>query len=267
MSDRIPSLQEALVASFESQMNNVFTAIPCIVVAIRNNLEGQEVDIQPSINQRLKDGTVKERPPILGVPVSFQVSRTAGFTFPINVGDTGLAVFSMRNLDAWKASTGRPSTPLNFAKMDKGDAVFIPGIQPPSVAVNDPQKRFWPHSTLDAVLVNNIGTSQENEVRLKASGDVIINTQQNVEVNCNNATVTAQADITLSCTNLDVTSATATFDIANTEWLGNINLTGNILQTGNYTINGTLLFNGIDFSTHKHTGVQAGIDTSGGPVA
>ena len=253
MSDRIPSLQEALVASFESQMNNVFTAIPCIVVAIRNNLEGQEVDIQPSINQRLKDGTVKERPPILGVPVSFQVSRTAGFTFPINVGDTGLAVFSMRNLDAWKASTGRPSTPLNFAKMDKGDAVFIPGIQPPSVAVNDPQKRFWPHSTLDAVLVNNIGTSQENEVRLKASGDVIINTQQNVEVNCNNATVTAQADITMTCANFSLDASTSiTVTSPTTTWIGDINQTGNYNITGTYILTGTSTFNGIAFDTHDH---------------
>ena len=264
---REPSLQELLNNSFSYNMNNIHTAIPAIVVTVRNDLEDMTLDVQPTLNIKNKNGSIEERPVVLNVPFQFPSSSTAAFTFPINVGDSVLLIFSMRGLDTWKRGTGRQVTPTDFRKFDKKDCFAIPGIHTISNSINDPQKRFWPHSTLDAVLVNNIGTGQENEVRLKASGDVIVNTQQNVEVNCNNATVTAQADITLSCTNLDVTSATATFDIANTEWLGNINLTGNILQTGNYTINGTLLFNGIDFSTHKHTGVQAGIDTSGGPVA
>jgi hypothetical protein len=194
--------------------------------------------------------------------VSFPVSTTAGFTFPIEVGSTGIAIFSMRNLDAWKNSaTGRPTTPLNFAKFDKGDAMFIPGIQPPGMSVNNPEKRKWQHSTKDAVLVNNIGTGSECEVRLKPSGDVVINTDFNVEVNCKNATVTASEDITLACTTLDVTATTATFDIGTTTW------TGTIQHNGGYTGNGTYTFNGINFSSHKHTGVQAGPSTSGGPTS
>lgn len=233
MSDREPSLQELLVASFNSQMNNMYTAIPCVVLAIRDNLEGQEVDIQPSINQRLRDGTTKERPAILGVPVSFQVSSTAGFTFPINVGDTGLAIFSMRNMDAWKSGSGRPTTPLNFAVMDKGDAIFLPGIQPPSVAVNNPSKRMWSHSTSDAVLVNNIGTGQEVEVRLKANGNVVINTQQDVEVNCETATVNANSSIELNATSMTV-------DVANTTWIGNITMTG------------TYILDSVNMNLHTH---------------
>jgi hypothetical protein len=261
MSDREGSLQEVLVAAFQNQMSNVHTAIPCIVVAVRDSLNGAMVDIQPTVNQRFKDGTTKERPVILGVPVSFPVSSSAGLTFPIKVGTTGIAVFSMRNLDAWKNSSGRPTTPLNFAKFDKGDAMFIPGIQPPGVNVNNPAKRTWNHSTEDTVLVNNIGTGQECEVRFKASGDIVINTNQNVEVNCNNATVTAQADITLDCTNLDVTAGTATFAIGETSWVGNIN------QTGNYTLTGVTNFNGIAFESHKHIDIQPGIGVSGGPTA
>lgn len=261
MSDREGSLQEVLVAAFQNQMGNVHTAIPCIVVAVRDSLNGAMVDIQPTVNQRFKDGTTKERPVILGIPVSFPVSSSAGLTFPIKVGTTGIAVFSMRNLDAWKNGSGRPTTPLNFAKFDKGDAIFIPGIQPPGVNVNNPSKRTWTHSTEDTVLVNNIGTGQECEVRLKASGDVVINTNQNVEVNCNNATVIAQANITLDCTNLDVTAGTATFAIGETSWIGNIN------HTGNYTLVGTATFNNIVFDTHKHTGVQTGPSLTGGPTS
>ena len=157
-----------------------------------------------------------------------------------------MAIFSMRNLDAWKNSSGRPTTPLNYAKFDKGDAIFIPGIQPPGVSVNNPSKRKWDHSTKDAVLVNNIGTAQECEVRLKASGDVVVNTDFNVEVNCKSANVTATQDITLACVNLDVTATTATFDIGSTSWLGVVN------HTGNYTMSGVATFNGLVFNTHDH---------------
>ena len=246
MSDREASLQEVLVAAFQSQMANIHTAIPCIVIAIRDGLNGAMVDIQPTVNQRMKDGTVKERPALLGIPVAFPVSSTAGLTFPIKVGSTGIAVFSMRNLDAWKNSSGRPTTPLNYAKFDKGDAMFIPGIQPPGESVNNPSKRTWSHSTEDVVLVNNIGTGNECEVRLKPSGDIVINTNQNVEVNCKNANVTATQDITLDCVNLDVTATTATFDIGSTSWLGVVN------HTGNYTMSGVATFNGLIFNTHDH---------------
>ena len=247
MSDRSGSLQEVLVAAFQNQANQINTAIPCIVVAIRDSLNGAMVDIQPTVNQRFKDGEVKERPVVLGVPVAFPVSSTAGLTFPIKVGSTGIAVFSMRNLDAWKNSSGRPTTPLNYAKFDKGDAMFIPGIQPPGESVNNPSKRTWSHSTEDVVLVNNIGTGNECEVRLKPSGDIVINTNQNVEVNCKNANVTATQDITLDCVNLDVTATTATFDIGSTSWLGAINHTGNYTMSG-----GVATFNGLVFNTHDH---------------
>lgn len=246
MSDREPSLQEFVSASFQYHLNNVFTSIPCIVVAVRSNLETQLVDIQPTINQKMKDGTTSERPVILGVPVSFQVSNKSGFTFPINVGDTGLAVFSMRNMDAWKNGNGRPSTPLNFGKYDKGDAIFIPGIQPPSVAVNNPAKRVWPHSTNDTVVVHNIGEPTETEVRLLASGGVVINTNQDVVANCANASINAQQAISLSSSSLNITAGVASISIGNTTWAGNIE------HTGNYTMSGTATFNGIVFNTHVH---------------
>lgn len=238
------SLEELLKAAFQSQMNNVYTSIPCVVVGV--NLTASTVDIQPSINQKLKDGTVSERPSILGVPISFPVSKTAGFTFPIEIGDTGLAVFSMRDMSAWKASNGRPAAPLTNGKMDKSDAIFIPGIEPPSITVNNPSKRVWSHDVKDAVLVNNIGSANEVEIRLKASGDVVINTAQNVEINCKNSTVNASESISMTSPDIFIY--------------------GNITHSGNYTQTGTATFNGIVFDSHKHTGVQPGGGTSGGPT-
>jgi hypothetical protein len=218
-------IQDVLISAFNSQMQNLYTAIPCIVVSVR---DGQMVDIQPTINQKFKDGTVKERPVILGVPVSFPVSR-----------DTGLAIFSMRSMDSWKGSNGRPVSPTNFAKMDKGDAIFLPGIQPPSVAVNSPGKHVLTHATNDVVMFANLG-SAECEVRLKADGSIEINTSnQPVTINCSDATVNASDSINLNAVNLTV-------DATNSTWIGPIN------HTGNYTGVGVQTFNGVIFSTHRH---------------
>lgn len=254
MSNRQSSLQELLIAAFESQMNNVYTAIPCIVVAVRDDGNTALVDIKPTVNQRFVDGTVSERAVVLGVPVSFPVSGTAGVLFPIKVGTTGTAIFSMRSTETWKSGNGRPVTPNNQGKFDKSDALFFPGIQPPGMSVADPAKHIWPHSNNDVVVFNNLGSATENEIRLTASGDVNISTSQNVNVVCNNANIQANNGVTMSCSHFDLTASTATFAIADTDWIGDF---GGV---------GTFTFNGIEFDTHQHIDVQAGTDISGGPI-
>lgn len=246
----VEAIQDVLTSAFQSQMNNVHTALPCIVVAIRDGLNGQMVDIQPTINQKFQDGGVKERPVVLGVPVAFPVSSTAGFTFPIKVGSTGIAVFSMRNMDGWKAGNGRPASPGNFAKMDKGDAMFIPGLQPPGMAVNNPAKHILTHDTNDAVLFQNLG-GVESEVRLKADGSIEVNTSnQNVTINCSNAIVNANESIELN-------SPTMTVDVGSTTWIGSINHIGDYTQTGTYTLNT------VNINLHVHSGVTPGSGNSG----
>jgi hypothetical protein len=255
---REASLQELLGSSFNSQMTNIFTAIPGVVVTVRNELTDMTLDVQPTINIKTKNGEVKERPVIVNVPFQFPSSSTAALTYPINVGDSVLLIFSMRGLDTWKRGNGRMVTPTDFRKFDKRDCFAIPGVFPSANSINNPAKRTWPHNTKDTVLVSNIGKNTETEVRILEAGGIIINTNQDAVVNCMNAEVVAEANITMSCQVFDLTATTATFDIGTTEWLGDINQTGNndhlgnYTQTGNYTATGVQTFNGVIFSTHDH---------------
>lgn len=243
-------IQDTINSAFDYKMESVNTAIPCIVLGIRDNGGTQMVDIQPTINQKLQDGSIKERPPILGVPVSFPVSSTAGMTYPIKIGDTGMAVFSMRDMDSWKSGNGRPSTPSTASKMSAGDAVFYPGIQPPGNAVNNPSKHVLTHSTADTVIFQNLG-GNECEIRLKADGSIEINTSnQPVTINCSNATVNASESINLN-------SPQMTVDVPQTTWIGSITQTGNYAQIGVYTLNG------VNVNTHFHPGVQSGPSNTG----
>lgn len=259
MSDILQPLFEAVKETTKSE---IYTAIPCIVVASEKDGADMMVSIQPTVNKKMEDGTVSEYPTIQGVPVQFPTSDSGGMTFPINVGKTtGLAIFSMRSIEAWKNGNGRPAAPTNFAKLDKSDAIFIPGIMPQGNSVNNPAKHVYEHSTKDVVMFNNLGKGIEVEVRLKQDGSIVINaSNQSVEINCGDATVNAQSSV-------NINSPQMTIDVDNTLWIGNIQHQGNLVQTGNYTLSGVATFNGIPFNTHKHTGVQTGPGTSGGPVA
>lgn len=235
---REASLQQTLTDSIEHHFENFHFSITAIVV--RADLANMQVDVQPSLNVKMFDGSAAvERPIILNVPLQFPVSKTAGMTFPVEKGDTVFLVFSERGLDAWKAGNGYPSTPTDFRMLDYKDAVAFAGVIPPGSSVNNPAKHVLTHDPKDTVLFANLGAT-EAEVRLKQDGSIEINTSNApVTVNASDATVNASNSINLNATSMTV-------DVANSQWIGNIQ------HTGNYTGVGVQSFNGIIFSTHKH---------------
>lgn len=247
---REPSFADTIQTHFNMQMAEMNTAIPCIVTNVVGELASQRIDVQPAINVLYKDGTSEERPQILGVPVVFPGSNTSLISWPINVGDTVMCVFSQRSMDNFKIGTGQPTVPNDYRKMSAQDAVAFPGLQPFGKSLNNPALRLFPHSTRDLVISHNVGTSNEVEIRFKENGDMIVNTNFNVNVNSKTATITTQEKITLNSPLMEV-------NVDQTNW------TGNITHTGNYTMTGVATFNGINFATHKHLGVTVGTGTSG----
>lgn len=226
-------LQELIESSFDKNTEGLFTAIPGIVVRVRDNFENLYVDVQPSINDNKRDGSTTERPVVLNIPVQMPSSSKAALTLPIAAGDPVLLVYSMRGTDVWKRSDGYPQTPSDFRKFDKRDCFAIPGVWPIPRSVNNPAKHSWDHNPQDVVLVNNLGASNEVEVRLKQDGNVLIRTRNNISVECDNAEVIAN-------TSASITTPDLTIDAANCLW------------TGNVTHVGTFTFNGVNFSTHRH---------------
>jgi hypothetical protein len=154
-----PDFQKLLKDSFWKEMNKLYTAMPCIVVNVHDDFKEQMVDVQPSINYVQKDDTSTPRSVILGVPVIQIGNETTALTMPVNKGDTVLCVFSMRAIEIWQESDGKPSNPNNRAKFHEKDAIAIPGLFPRRKAVNNPSNRSLPHSTKDTVLAANIGTA------------------------------------------------------------------------------------------------------------
>jgi len=204
---------------FNYKLSAIYTAIPCRIVTVRSSLEDQRVDVQPLVNRVLLDETAKEQPTILNVPVMFPASKKASLTFPIDVGDVVLCVFSQRSTDSFRASTGAQTyTPEDLRKFDIQDAIAIPGLFPFKDAVNEPAKHKWTHSTRDLVIVNNIGLDTECEMRLKENGDIQVKTDQdfyatfnNGLIECNNLTINATGTVTVDAgVNINLTSGAST---------------------------------------------------------
>ncbi|MNQ83848.1 hypothetical protein D3C85_989500 [compost metagenome] len=240
---REASFQELLGASFEYHTENFYTCIPAVVVTVRDNFNQLSIDAQPSINIKSRDGSIKERAVILNVPVQMPSSSTAAVIVPLNVGDPVMLIFSMRGLDTWKRGNGRPTTPSDYRKFDKRDAIAIPGVMPFGNSTNDPAKHVWTHNPKDLTIVQNLGSGQEVEIRLKTDGSVAINTTQKVEIQCDQAIVNAN-------TSIELNSPAISFN-------------GNVTHVGNYDMTGTFTLNGVNVNTHIHNGDSGGV--TGGP--
>lgn len=230
---RSPSFEEATTSAVNWHLEQMNTAIPAIVIRVISDLQGSQIDVQPSINFKKYDGTTAERSTILNVPVIFPCSSTSAVTFPLNPGDPVLLIFSQRGLDSWKAGNGYPSTPTDYRMHSIQDCFAIPCPMPTSRSINNQNNRKWPHSTRDMVVAHNLGTGNEVELRLTESGNLKISTDMTVEVHANEGII----------------------DIPVTTW------TGTIMHSG-----GSIISNGVILDAHVHSGVQSGPSVSGPPV-
>jgi phage baseplate assembly protein gpV len=214
-----------------------------MIINIRN-INEQRVDVQPVVNIITPDGEYREHAPILSVPVMFPATKTSALTFEVSVGDTVLCMFSSRCIDAFKSSGGIVN-PLDLRRFDQRDAVAILGIFPFNKAINNPSAHKWSHNTTDTVLVHNLGTANEVEVRLKKDGGITINTNKAVEVNCNTATVNATS-----------TTLNSTLTVN-----GNTTVNGNITCSQTVTATTDVVGGGKSLKNHIHGAVP------GAPVA
>lgn len=247
-------LSNYIQTQFQINIAEMYTALPCVVTNVVGNFENQRVDVQPSINVLYKDGSSEEHTQILGVPVVLPGSATSMVSFPVNVGDTVLCVFSQRSMDNFKIGNGQPTVPNDFRKFSDQDAVAIPGLFSFSRSVNRPAIRKYPHvPRTDLVVAHNIGTGTEVMIHFQQDGKLTINTENDVTVNCKSGIVNATESYSINTPLMNINAN-------QTNW------TGNITHSGNYTMTGNATFNGILFDTHTHSGVQPGPGNTG-PVS
>lgn len=227
--ERLNDPEESLRLAMESNAAQIWTALPGIVIAA--NLDAQTVSVQPSIQgiQSSPDGASRpvNLPLLVDVPIVWPRAGGFALTFPVAAGDEVLVVFSARCIDSWWQSGGIGApAEARMHDLSDGFAILAPTSQP---------------RKLSGVSSSNVQLRDESGatfVEITPAGAVRVVATSQVDIEAPTINITGALNVT-----------------------GEMNLVGELTQSS-----GIMTIGGIEFGTHKHTGVQTGAGTSGGPT-
>ena len=227
--ERLDDQEESLRLAMESQQAHIWTALPGVVAAV--NLAAQTLSVQPTVQGSVASPNGAKQlvnlPLLVDVPIVWPRAGGFALTFPIAAGDEVLVVFASRCIDSWWQSGGIGApAEARMHDLSDGFAILAPTSQP---------KKLTDVSSTNVQLRDESGTTYV-EITPDGKARVVAATQIDVEAPAVNITG-----------NLNVT--------------GGMNLVGQLTQSG-----GSMTIGGVVFGTHKHTGVQPGSGTSGGPT-
>lgn len=239
---------DVIKTEIHNNNDNTRTAFPAVVIGV-NNTAVPSVTVKILNPRYTDDGENMDDLHILNVPIAYTRTNDSFILFPVKVGDTGMCIVADNSLDNFKIASNVNPTKVNNNRMkDEMDAVFYPGLAPPSVVAQQLQTMKLSIDANDLTIIHNTGTGAETNFTLKADGNAEINSQSTVKVIAKDIELNASNSVSINASSLKV-------NVANTTWIGNA------------AIAGLWKFNGIPFDTHKHSGVTPGSGTSGTPTA
>ena len=167
-------LGDVIRSQITTMLANLYTAMPAKVLTVSTVGTQVVIDAKPLINRVDPDGAAFELPTLPEVPVMFPSGGGAIVSFPVEVGDIVLLVFSMRSIDELLASDGQlPQTPFSKRKHSLSDAIAIPGLL---TSITSPEIDLEVLS-----LRNGIGET-ESEIKIQKDGKIVINAATAVEI-------------------------------------------------------------------------------------
>lgn len=231
----------------------MWTAMPAIVQSV--NLTAMTLVAQISIMGEIDlPDQDPEDPPnyvklplLLDVPICFPSAGGFSLTLPIVAGDEVLVIIASRCIDSWWQNGGI-GVPVEARMHDLSDGFAIPGPRS--------QPRVLPAiSSVNAQLRNDLGT-----VYIEVTPAGIINLVAPAGIN-----LTSPAGINLISPTTTV-SGTLVVDAGMAITGAVVPSGGTLAITGAVAASGQITTGGIGLSTHKHTGITTGPNTSGGPT-
>lgn len=246
--ERFENLNEVLLVALQGERADIWTALPGIVQSF--NPTAMTCSVQPALRFRIGMPALNsyssptmtmdpsgqfawdQMPLLTDCPVQFPGGGGVTLTFPIQAGDEALIILASRCIDAWWAYGGIQNQ--NAMRMhDLSDGFIIPQVRS--------QPRTFAVSTTCAQLRNDAGTSF---IQLNATTGEI------------DVTTTAAATITASTLTIN----------------GNVTVNGTITGSSSITVpdlvvSASAMVQGKNIGpAHVHSGVQSGINDSGGVV-
>ncbi len=244
--ESLATLAANIKQGIESRLKDLHTSMPAIIVSF--DASTQLATIQPAIKRifRSNDGetellTPSDLPILINVPVQFPRGGGFSLTFPVAKGDECLLVFAERSIDNWH-KFGGVKNPGAKRFHSLSDATAFVGI---SSMVN----KVPNYDTTNVQLKKD-----DNSViiTLKASGDLDIHADNDINATCDNINVTATTKATVTAPDIDLTgdvNITGALDVS-----GISTFAANIVAQANVAVTGALTQDGKDVGkNHNHT--------------
>lgn len=154
------SLSDAISSHVNAMKNQMFTTLPATVLRVYEfDGGGTVVDCSIGVRYMTKDGLITEDAPLVEVPLIWPSAAGCFITFPIEVGDTVMVYFSMRDTSQWKNGDGSVVDPLTRRSHNVSDAFAMPSMLPYGKA---------PIVDSEAVRIASTGT----EIRILKDGTI-----------------------------------------------------------------------------------------------
>lgn len=223
--------------AFREMAKGVCTSVPGHILTF--DPKQQRAQVQVGVEVVAAAGFTDSLPPIADVPVLFLGGTQYSTIHQINPGDEGLLVFSQRCVDGWKQTGGVAANPLARFH-DMHDAFFIPGFRPLPTCISD--------FANDGIRMQSRDGKQH--VWIKSSGEIV------ADNGAGSISIAPDGGISL------VNAGGHIKLLAD----GSVNINGAVINTDGTIVADNVTYGGISGKDHKHTNVQNGPHTSGGPV-
>ncbi len=223
------SLAGTLRATFGKFLQQTDDMLPARVVAF--DRVKNRATVAPLVAVLTTDNRTVNRAQVASIPVMQFGGGGVVLNFNLKPGDLGWIKASDRDISLFLQAY-KESPPNTLRLHSFQDGVFIPDVMKGwTIAAEDDEQAVL--QTLDGNARVSVGAAR---VRLRFGGHRVTLSEGGI-------TLVADGGNTVSI------------------------LGGGVTITGPTTINGGLTVDGLVFGTHKHTGVQTGAGTSGGPTA
>lgn len=155
------TLADVIQSHLKEKLDSLYTVLPGYVEAVKVvDGGGTVVDVQTGVNFLDRAGNAQKNAVIKDVPLVWPSSGGCYITTPIEIGDTVLIHFAMRNSAEWKNSGGdSPITPFLQRQHSVNDAFATPSMLPYGKA---------PKVDSEAVKIASTGT----EIRILKDGTI-----------------------------------------------------------------------------------------------
>ena len=231
LSERSPDMLQIIKDAIQGELANLWTSLPCIVDSY--NPDAVTVVVEPAIKIPVKkiDGSIELvlMPLLMDVPVMFPCAGGFTITHPIKEGDECYVSLAARNIDIWWQSGGIQN-PFDTRKHDLSDgfAFFKPQSQ---------KNKISGISTKNLEIRNDANTCK---IQITPGGEIHFIGTKSV----------FHHPVEMQQT-LGVTGAAT--------------MQSGLSVAGKSTMSGGAQIGGIEFGTHKHSGIQKGGSDSDGP--